>query len=77
MGTLVALATGDSFSRGSSVGTLGLDGNKPSVSLLASTSLELMLMALQLEGEIIEFTFGDIGNIGLKYSQVSGMDLAV
>lgn len=63
---LVALTTNDLLLDGLSFGRLGLDGGHPAVTLVGIGGLEGVLLAVELEHEIVGAVLGDIGDITLQ-----------
>lgn len=63
--SLVALTRGDGLLLSLGLGGLGLQGGDPAVALSSVGGLEGVLVAVQLEEELIGALLGNIGNIGL------------
>lgn len=66
--SLVALAGGDVLLLGLGLGSLGLEGSNPAVTLGATGGLEGVLLAVDLEQELVDAILADVGDIGLKNS---------
>lgn len=63
--SLVTLAGGDGLLLSLGLGGLGLKGGDPAVALSSVGSLERVLVAVQLEEELIGALLGNIGDVGL------------
>lgn len=64
--SLVPLAGGHGFLLGIGLSGLGLDGGQPAVALGGVGSLEGVLLAIDLEGEVVGALLGHIGDLRLQ-----------
>lgn len=69
--SLVALAGNDGLLFSLGLSGLGFQSNKPAVTLSSVSSLESMLLAVNLEDEFVGALLGKVGDIGLRHISVN------